>query len=206
MKVTTASGVLQFAAHACDVIISDICTTLIHGGYVCIPSEHDRMNNLAGATNSLNVTQVYSTTTLASQLHPDQVPDLRLLCVGGERVTEHVVHVWAPRVHLINIYGPSECSVWASGIHIPGTNALPSNIGHGVGARLWLVSPTDHRHLVSIGTVREIFIDGPILARGYLDNPDQTARSFIEDAPWLGRGRRAYKTGDLGRYTVDGTI
>jgi hypothetical protein len=87
--------VLQFSAHACDVIISDIFTTPIHGGCVCVPSEHDRMNNLAGAVNSLNATQVYLTTTLASQLHPDQVPDLRVLCVGGERVTEHVVHAWA---------------------------------------------------------------------------------------------------------------
>ncbi|KAI3581769.1 hypothetical protein IWW34DRAFT_903772 [Fusarium oxysporum f. sp. albedinis] len=206
MKVTASSRVLQFAAHACDVIISDIFTTLLHGGCVCVPSEHDRMNNLAGAINSLNVTQAYLTTTLASQLLPDQVPGLQVLSVGGERVTEYVVNTWATHVHLINIYGPSECSVWSAGIHVAQTDAMPSNIGRGVGARLWLVSPNDHRLLVPIGTIGELFIDGPILAREYLSNPDLTTSSFIDDAPWLAPGRRAYKTGDLVRYTTNGTI
>jgi amino acid adenylation domain-containing protein len=206
LKVTPTSRVLQFAAHVFDVMVSDIFTTLIHGGCVCIPSEHDRLNNLVGAINSLNATQAYLTTTVASQLHPDQVPGLEVLSVGGERVTEHVVRTWVARTYLINMYGPAECTIWCAGTHVVGADAQPSDFGHGIGARLWLVNPADHRLLVPIGTVGEILVDGPILARGYLDMPDQTTSSFIQDAPWLRQGCRAYKTGDLGRYTADGTI
>ena len=31
----------------------------------------------------------------------------------------------------------------------------------------------------------KILIEGPLVARGYLNDPMKTAKSFIEDPPWL---------------------
>ena len=61
----------------------------------------------------------------------------------------------------------------------------------------------------------EILIEGPLVARGYLNDPMKTAKSFIEDPRWLvqrqgnsfpRRKGRLYKSRDLGRYNADGSI
>jgi len=61
--------------------------------------------------------------------------------------------------------------------------------------------------------VGELLISGPILARGYLNNPEQTAKHFIKDPGWTqhwAKGHASvshfYKTGDLARFNSDGTI
>ena len=53
-------------------------------------------------------------------------------------------------------------------------------------------------------------IEGPIVARGYLNNPEKTAEVFIRDPAWgekqPGKVRRLYKTGDLAYFSADGFI
>jgi aryl carrier-like protein len=54
--------------------------------------------------------------------------------------------------------------------------------------------------LAGVGELGEIFLRGPHLARGYLDDPALTAERFLPESS----GGRRYKTGDLGRYLPDG--
>jgi non-ribosomal peptide synthetase component F len=77
-----------------------------------------------------------------------------------------------------------------------------------------VVDPDNHKSLVPVGVVSELIIKGHILARGYLKDPARTQASFVDDPPWLLRGSykqpsrhgRLYKTGDLVRYNMDGTL
>ncbi|GAA1838655.1 AMP-binding protein [Agromyces salentinus] len=48
----------------------------------------------------------------------------------------------------------------------------------------------------------EVQLAGPMLASGYLDDPARTAAAFTTDA----RGRRWYRTGDLGDLSPDGVL
>ena len=210
MRLGPKSRVLQFAAYTFDVSIGDIFTTLIHGGCVCIPSDSDRMNDLAGACRSLKVNQAYLTTTVAASLFPDEVPDLKTLSVGGEAVTEAVIRQWADRVYMINIYGPAECTVWCAGKAGISKSEHPENIGKGIGALLWITDIADHNALAPIGVLGELLVEGPILARCYIKDPAKTAAAFIENPAWatstVSTTRRFYKTGDLGRYATDGSL
>ena len=82
-----------------------------------------------------------------------------------------------------------------------------SNIGRGVGSRLWIVEQADHNHLAPIGCMGELVIEGPVLARGYFEDGEKTKAAFIDNVPWLPEEpSRIYKTGDLARYDSDGTV
>ncbi|KAK6068790.1 NRPS protein [Seiridium cupressi] len=191
--------------------IGDIFATLIHGGCVCIPSEHDMMNNLGGAIRSLRANQVSLTTSLASHLRPEEVPELKTLIIAGEAISKDIIEAWADHVSLINTYGPAECTVYCTGKANIERCDHPSNIGRGVGAIIWLTDPEEPNRLAPIGAVGEILIEGPRVARGYLGNVAQTKSAFLRDLAWSKRQdpalrRRFYRTGDLGSYNHDGAI
>jgi len=89
----------------------------------------------------------------------------------------------------------------------------PSIVGKAVGSVVWIVDDSDHNILAPLGAIGEIYLEGPLLARGYLHDPVKTAQAFIEDPPWLLEARgsshgphRLYKTGDLARYRENGNI
>lgn len=207
MKLGPESRVFQFAAYTFDVSMSDIFGTLLFGGRVCIPSDKDRLENLAGAMRHFHVNQACITSTVASLIKPNDVPSLKLLAIGGEMVAKHVVETWAEHVEMINIYGPAECSVWCAGKAGLTKAADPTCIGRGIGSSLWICDSADHRKLAPVEVVGELLVEGPLLARGYLNDPAITASSFITNLPWAkGNSRRFYKTGDLARYSADGQV
>ena len=211
MKLDSHSRVFQFSAFTFDVSFSDIFATLAHGGCVCIPSDHDRMNDLEGAMRRFNVNVATLTRTVVSQIQPERVENLKGLFMIGEAPSKDTLAVWADRVLLGNMYGPAECTIYSSAKVGFRSNGDPFNIGTGMGARLWITEVDDHSRLAPVGAVGEILIEGPVLGRCYLNEPARTAEAFVAGQGWAQAeegepSRRLYKTGDLGRYDVDGSI
>ncbi|KAJ4297840.1 hypothetical protein N0V90_005736 [Kalmusia sp. IMI 367209] len=206
LHIDQNARVLQFAAYTYDVSMGEIFSTLMHGGCVCIPSEEERLSNLAGAINALNSTWLFLTPTVASLLNPAAVPTLQYLVLGGEHATTANIKSWADKVYLINSYGPAECAIWTNCAPGLKDNADPSNIGRRIGSRLWVVEANNHDKLTPTGCVGELVVESPSLARGYLNDSAKTAAVFIENPKWAGAGRRMYKTGDLAKYNFDGTL
>ncbi|OJJ32292.1 hypothetical protein ASPWEDRAFT_175579 [Aspergillus wentii DTO 134E9] len=207
------SRVLQFASYAFDVSILEILTTLLAGGCVCIPSESDRQSKLAETIQELNVNWMMLTPSVARTLNAQEMSDtLEVLVLAGEGMTNDDIRQWSPFVHLMNGYGPSECSVIAT--VQPSTECLmndPSNIGHPEAAVSWVVHPSYPNKLMPVGAVGELVIEGPIVGRGYVNRPQQTATSFLSYPAWLSEARGSdkgclYRTGDMVRLLVDGTL
>jgi non-ribosomal peptide synthetase component F len=46
-----------------------------------------------------------------------------------------------------------------------------------------MVDPMNHNKLVPLGAIGELLVERPILAPGYLNDPEKTAAAFIEDPP-----------------------
>lgn len=203
------SRVLQFATHTFDICLFESFSPLVKGACVCVPSEYDRMNNLVGAINALKVDWIIMVSTVADTFHPDDVPGLKSIILGGEPLRADIHARWAPRVNLFNDYGPAECSILAvmTRSHF---NTPCSMIGKAQGGRSWVVDKADHNRLVPVGCVGELLIEGPLLARGYLKNEVKTNESYIYNPTWASEispnPTRLYKTGDLVRYVEDGNM
>lgn len=211
LNMSCHSRVFQYAAFTFDVSMMDIFTTLIYGGCVCIPSEEDRMGSFTNVMNRMRVNWVLFTPSVALLIRPEDVPTLQTLVYGGEAVKQENVSRWVDRVRLFNCYGPAECGACAIGEFLR-PDSRPANVGRPFGAELcWVVDSENHNRLVPIGATGELVVEGPTLARGYLDDPLKTRASFIESSAWpkgakSNHARRIYKTGDLVRQCSNGTF
>ncbi|KAL0935879.1 nonribosomal peptide [Colletotrichum truncatum] len=211
IEVGPESRTLQFSAYSFDASVGDILTTLLVGGCICIPSEEDRSMEIANFIAKSRATWAGWTPSFASLVDPESVPTLTVLLMAGEPLPASQVDAWVDRLKLLNIYGPSECSVACVVNKDVTRETNASNIGRGYRCVTWVVDENDTERLRPIGSAGELLIEGPILARGYLKRPEKTAEVFIEAPSWLKNGPhprtgRLYKTGDLVRYNSDGTI
>ncbi|KAL4819990.1 hypothetical protein BDW67DRAFT_181698 [Aspergillus spinulosporus] len=209
--ITAQSRVFQFAAHTFDVSVGDIFTSLMKGACICIPSDLERMNNVASAINRMAANYAFLTPTVANLLRPELVPTLRTLTLGGEAPTRENIRTWADSLNLILCYGPAECSVYCSANPPATQQSNPAVLGHAIGGLIWLVDPINHDKLTPVGCVGELVVQGAIVARGYLNEPEKTQSSFIQDPAWMPQTfpkeyRRIYKTGDLARFNPDGSL
>lgn len=210
MHIGRDSRVLQFASYMFDVSIQDTFTSLMRGACICIPSESQRMNDLPSAIRSFRINWANLTPTVASLLQPEDLRGVQVLALGGERVRQDTVNTLGNHTNLMLIYGPAECSMTMSRYAEVKPDGNPANFGTAVGSHIWIVDADDHNRLSPIGAVGEILIEGPILAREYLFNQDLTNKAFIVNPAWASTSiknqRRMYKTGDMARYSTNGSV
>ncbi|MCL4182410.1 MAG: AMP-binding protein, partial [Burkholderiaceae bacterium] len=141
---------------------------------------------------------------------PDTFQALRNLLVGGEAASPPAIARVlrdGPPVRLLNVYGPTETTTFATWFEIPRTlrddaaQAVP--IGHPIANTRCHVLDASMQP-VPIGVIGELWIAGPGLARGYLNRPELTDERFVDD-PFM-PGERLYRTGDRVRRRADGAI
>ncbi|KAL2148967.1 hypothetical protein VTH82DRAFT_1653, partial [Thermothelomyces myriococcoides] len=209
MSIDKNSRILQFAAHVFDVSIGDLAISIYHGACLCVPSDEDRMNNLAAAINKLQANRAWLTPTVASLISPAECPTIEWLSVGGEQLTQACKDIW-DGIPLVNVYGPAEVTNLGTAVKV--SRELPiTNIGYPNGTRLWVCEPGNPRKLAPVGCIGEIVFEGPNVTQGYLNNPKLTESAFPDVLSWalsdgLKKPVRMYRTGDLARLNVDGSI
>lgn len=212
IRLSPEARVLQYASYAFESSILEILHTLFHGGTICVISHEERFNDMVGAINRLQANWAFFTPSLIRTFRPEQVPCMKTVVLGGEALGADNIAIWASKTHLANGYGPTETCVFSSILDHVTKSDRPDNIGRAVGGVNWVVDPDDHDVLVPVGAVGELVVEGPTVARGYLNDPVKTAQVFVEQPSWLSEkalGRpveRVYKTGDLVTMKPDGTI
>ncbi|KAH8201464.1 hypothetical protein TruAng_004388 [Truncatella angustata] len=224
VKMTPETRTLQYLNFIFDVSMFDIFLTLVSGGCVCMPSQYEWFNDIAGAIRRTRANFVFLTPSLATLLNPSEVPTLRTLGLTGESSENHIIEQWK-QIRVLNMYGPAEATVHSSGCEVSfGSGKQHLNIGRPDGCLYWVVDPNDHNKLMSIGCPGELLIQGPIVSPGYLGNPSLTSTVFIEPPSWISRfkiqdhsqngisssgikpSQRCYKTGDIAIQTPDGSV
>ncbi|MFJ8862664.1 amino acid adenylation domain-containing protein [Streptomyces sp. NPDC102451] len=132
---------------------------------------------------------------------------------GGEALTKSLAVELLdalPDCALINLYGPSECTINASSHTVDRSTVQhgPDHLSIGRPVRDLSFHILDAaRQPVAHGESGELYISGPQLARGYLNRPALTAERFLTN-PFSTDplSDRLYRTGDLARWNDDGTV
>lgn len=208
------SRIFDFASHSFDAPIHNTLMILAAGGCLCVPRDEDRKDNLAASMASLRANVATLTPSVARTLSPEQVPGLKSILFVGEMLHATDVAPWRGKVDVVNIYGPTECTPVSRMNFLSARPQDAPCMGRGVGLVTWVVDPDNHDHLLPAGCIGELVLEGPLVGRGYLNDPERNATVFIEDPKWLtlgtfgrpGRRGRLYNTGDLVRYNEDGTL
>ncbi|MGW5051340.1 amino acid adenylation domain-containing protein [Actinokineospora sp. NPDC004072] len=153
-------------------------------------------------------------TLLQALLDTEEMAECRSLTQvfsGGEALSRALAEqcvTTLPWCDLINLYGPTECTINSSAHTVDpaavreGPHSIP--IGKPVHGTTYAILDADGRP-VGPGEVGELHIGGIQLARGYLHRPDLTAERFVELALPGSAPRRWFRTGDLASWNLDGT-
>ena len=158
---------------------------------------------LAQSFEERAVTHAFLTPAALGSIDPTRVPTLRTVVVGGEAVGDVLVRRWARERTLLNAYGPTEITVFAS---LSAPLRPGARVDMGAPNRGEAAVVLDRRlHPVPVGVVGELYVLGDGVARGYHGRAALTATRFVA-APHGGDGSRMYRTGDLVRWTPDGTL
>lgn len=215
VRLDPSDRVLQKTAFTFDPSAWEHWATLTQGGRLLLskPKGQRDIPHLATTIRRARITALRTSPALLRALlgHSDfrRAEALRLILCGGEALSEDLFRRFAaegPRARLINVYGPTETTINTSLQPLERSpDGEPVTLGRPLGrATLFVVDP--QLRPVPLGTVGELVIGGPTLARGYLNFPARTAAKFVPDPFARTAGQRLYRTGDRARYSKDGRL
>ncbi|AFM17716.1 acyl-CoA synthetase (AMP-forming)/AMP-acid ligase II [Mycolicibacterium chubuense NBB4] len=187
--------------HANGIVVGTL-SPLLAGGQTTIAGRFkaaeffDRVERTR-ATYFSAVPTIY---TMLADLPADQQPDtssLRFAACGAAPASVDVLNRFESRygVPIVEGYGLSEGTAASTvnplhGVRKPGTVGLP------MPGQQVRIADTDGNS-VADGDAGEVLIAGPNVMRGYLNRPEETAKTLVDG--WL-------RTGDIGRFDEDGYL
>lgn len=195
--------VYQGFSLAFDASLEELWMAFANGATLvaCLPKE---VRSGLGLVDFLRVHKIsfFSTVPTLLAILDGDLPDLRLLVLGGEACNANLVKRWCRTgLRIMNTYGPTEATVIAT--YADCYNDKPVTIGKPLpGYSVILLD--ENLQPVADGQQGELCIGGQGLARGYVNRPDATAQKFISHPG--DTNQRLYRTGDLAVINSNGDI
>lgn len=199
-----------------DFGLQEIFTTWMFGGTLFIPSPANVRipEQFSAYLRSHAITMVYAVPSFMEGIVAlgETMPSLRVILLGGERLywklVDELRRLLDPRCKIFNGYGPTEaainCSMYGVDFEAPRYgDSVP--IGRPSGkSSLYVLNRNGMP--APAGFPGELFIGGPGLSTGYLNQPELTAEKFVEAGFRGGHADRLYRSGDRVRFLPDGNL
>ncbi|KJK90291.1 hypothetical protein H633G_05858 [Metarhizium anisopliae BRIP 53284] len=214
-----SSDIVGHLSNPCfDLSLMDIWASLLNGSTIAaldrrealLPKSLDRMLKENHVTYLLMPTAVFH---IAAPVCPTAFSECHTVVIGGEspdlKACEIVLGSHGPPTRLINAYGPTECSVLAFAHVITSEDTargyLP--IGKPVNETCALVLNESYDPVTG-QEKGDLFLGGQGLARGYLNDPDATAKAFLHVGQPESNGKtvRMFRTRDSVYSDATGNI
>jgi len=136
----------------------------------------------------------------------------KFLILGGEALRWDLIERVrkAGTCAILNHYGPTEATVGCCTFSVDNSDVSPwapatVPIGRPI-ANDQVYILEEGMQPAPIGVAGELCVGGGGIAKGYLNQPEQTAEKFIADPFRETPGARIYRTGDLARFLPDGNV
>ena len=174
------SRVLQVASPSFDASVFEMLMQVAAAGTLVVsPPSIYGGSELGALLRRERVTHAIITPSVLSSMDPDGLPDLSHVLSAGEALTVDVTAKWAPGRALLNLYGPTETTIWGT---VEGPVEPGSTAPIGVPVRGFAAHVLDARlRAVPEGVAGELYLSGPGLARGYHNRGALTAARFVAD-------------------------
>jgi len=210
-RLDKSDVVLQKTPFSFDPSIRELFWPLTAGArlHFANPGGHRRPDYLIETIRKEGITTIHFVPSMLSAFlsEPDlaSLTSLRRVLCGGERLPVALLASAQSELgaQIYNLYGPTETTICSTIFDcqkpVQG-DSIP--IGRPIAnSAVYLVN--DSGALCVPGETGELYIGGVGLARGYLNHPDLTAASFLQNP--YGPGR-LYRSGDLARWRPDGLL
>ncbi|KJZ50414.1 amino acid adenylation domain-containing protein [Pseudomonas marginalis] len=204
MALSERSRVLQFASVNFDASLMDIFPSLIAGAELIIPSETQRRDpqQLVELIRQQRITHAFLPPALLSLLPLDKPLGLTHLLTGGDACEPYVIERLAGHCHLHNLYGPTEATVLVTHRILQAGDGN-RNLGRPI-ANSQVLILDDNLQPVDEQVMGELYIVGPGVGLGYLNAAQLPDDPFMTLALPGGKPLRAYRSGDLAKWTAEG--
>ncbi|MEH2407393.1 amino acid adenylation domain-containing protein [Nostoc sp.] len=222
-ELTESDRLLLIPNISCDSFIESLFPTWITGATAILQSQElqNSTTQFFPLIDQQQITVVNLPTYFWYELvkepsvSPQTLPAiLRLVMVGGEKVSRNAYLTWVEKVgkqvRWLNAYGSLETTLTAT-IYDPEAATEASNtrseipIGKAI-ANTQIYILDQRSQPLPIGVTGEIYISSIAVASGYFNRPNLTSEKFIPNPFSSESGAYLYRSGDLGRYLSDGNI
>ncbi len=213
-KLDSSDRILQKTPFSFDVSVWEFFWPLMTGATLVIaqPGGHKDPRYLSDLIGRAGITTIHFVPSMLSSFLKE--PELggwstlrRVIC-SGEALSASLVKQWYrhSKTRLHNLYGPTEAAIDVTSWECP-DDPLARIIPIGRPISNTAMHVLDKRmNLAPSGIAGEIYIGGVGLARGYLHQPAMTAERFVPNPFTEREGDRLYRTGDVGKWRLDGAL
>ncbi len=205
--IRTADVLFSVTTASFDISILEFFAPLLCGSTLVVANKE----NLATAKSIINDLTLVKPTIIQATPSFFQMlfnggwtgdKDLRVLCGGdllseslAQKLLENCKSVW-------NMYGPTETTIWSSCKRLRLPNDAKT-IGMPIHNTQFYILDEALNPLPT-GSIGAVYIGGDGLSKGYYKNEELTRQHFLP-SPFRD-GERIYRTGDLGRWNLEGEI
>ncbi|WPO89274.1 amino acid adenylation domain-containing protein [Chryseobacterium sp. HR92] len=206
--VNHTSRLSLVAGLAFDISVWETWSALTAGAMLFIAENEERTDAsaLVNYYHTNHITHGFAPTVLVpeviNQTKKYNDMDLQYLFTAGEKLKPVLTDGLS--YELIDYYGPTECTVYATFKKVRDVNGeYISSIGKPI-ANTQAYILGSQMELLPFGATGELYIGGVLLAKGYLNNEELTASKFITN-PFM-ETEKLYRTGDLAKWLPDENI
>ncbi|MFT6381376.1 MAG: non-ribosomal peptide synthetase-like protein [Akkermansiaceae bacterium] len=203
-QVTTEDRIYHGFSLGFDGSVEEMWLAFSNGASLVVgPQETGALGNEVAACINRHRATFYSTVPTALTMITEDLETIRVLIVSGEQCPPEQIARWAVNGRrMLNVYGPTEATV-----NTTAAECRPNQpVTIGVPLRGYDLHLLDgEQKPVPEGESGELYVGGSTLARGYLNQPEVTAKAFMDVE--LGREvQRLYRTGDLVKWDEKGEL
>ncbi|VVP49553.1 non-ribosomal peptide synthetase [Pseudomonas fluorescens] len=204
VQLTGQSRVLQFSSLSFDSSLIDIFPTLLQGAELVVPGDDQRRDplQLVELIRHQQLSHAFLPPALLSILPLEQLRNLEHVMTGGDVCEPWVIQQLTRQGKFYNLYGPTETTVLITARQLQADDNNRT-LGDPIANSQVLILDEDLQP-VTEQTVGELYIAGPGVCLGYVNDPQQTAERYLTLTRPDGQPLRVYRTGDMAKWTSEG--